>query len=116
MKEVVDKMASSFDLVLEATLEKQPLLILTPKRPILLRLGRLWLQLFIAAFFSFNVFWYISIPVYAYTGYLFIQLKDVWQFHRYKVKVLYGLTFIVLINSFVITAAMRKAISKLMYY
>ncbi|HHT36355.1 MAG TPA: hypothetical protein GX019_04170 [Firmicutes bacterium] len=67
----------------------QPLLILTPRRWLFRRLGRVLAILFIAAFFSFNVFVYVSIPLYLMSAYFLYELSSVWRAHRYSTFMLY---------------------------
>ncbi|HKM18401.1 MAG: hypothetical protein GX228_08385 [Firmicutes bacterium] len=86
----------------------QPLLILTPRRWIFRRLGRILGLLFIGAFFSFNVFVYISIPVYLLAFYFIYELSPTWHAHRYSMAVLYILTGMNLIAFLLLGSLLRN--------
>lgn len=84
-----DSFINPFDAVVN-----QPLLILTPRRWIFRRLGRILVLLFMAAFFSYNVFFYISIPIYMMSFYFVYELSAPWRAHRYSTAVLYTLVML----------------------
>ena len=89
---------------------EQPLLILTPWRMLFFRLGRVLAFLFIAAFFSFNIFWYISIPLYLIAAYLLYELASIWRAHHYSTLVLYLLTFAIFLVFFGTSSLLRSGL------
>jgi len=88
----------------------QPLLILTPRRMIFKRFGRIMVFLFVAAMFSYNVLIYISIPLYVIAAYLVYELSAIWRAHRYAVSMLYFLTIVVLVIFLILGHVVRTLI------
>lgn len=93
----------------------QPLLIHTPKRMILSKLGSIWLTLFFATLFSFNVFFFISIPLYALATYLLTDLIPMWHAHLYRKLILYVITIISLLVFMVSVSFIRQGIISLIH-
>ena len=56
----------------------------------------IWLQLFVAVFFSFGILWYVSIPAFLLIGIQFPRLIECWKLYGYSKRFAHGSTAIVL--------------------
>lgn len=89
------------------------ILIYTPGVRGLAPLVLIWLQLFVAVFFSFGILWYVSIPAFLLIGIQFPRLIECWKLYGYSKRFAYGSTAIVLALFFLTANHVRPFIVSL---
>jgi len=71
---------------------------------------KFWGVMFIISFFSFNILWFVTLPIWGFVIFVFYYFVKLWKYHGYSSFILLFSTFIIVILSFISTSLLRDII------